>query len=185
MIQSDDRMCGGFVWEWCDHAIAEGYSENGKVRYLYGGDHGENIHDGNFCVDGLVYPDRRPHTGLLEYKNVYRPARVVTYEQESGRLVLHNYMDFDNLEDYAEIAYEVTLDGVVIRSGKLETISVAPHRDGQIRWNLISGGHRQTMTCTERKSGERHIIMRRQSGHIRRRSDERKGVSLFIAQRPL
>lgn len=131
MIQSDDRMCGGFVWEWCDHAIAEGYSENGKVRYLYGGDHGESIHDGNFCVDGLVYPDRRLHTGLLEYKNVYRPARVVTYEQESGRLVLHNYMDFDNLEDYAEIAYEVTLDGVVIRSGKLETISVAPHRDGQ------------------------------------------------------
>ena len=42
----------------------------------YGGDHGEAIHDGNFCMDGLVYPDRRPHTGLLEYKNVYRPARV-------------------------------------------------------------------------------------------------------------
>ena len=136
MIQSDDRMCGGFVWEWCDHAIAEGYSENGKVRYLYGGDHGESIHDGNFCVDGLVYPDRRPHTGLLEYKNVYRPARVVTYEQETGRLVLHNYMDFDNLEDYAEIAYEVALDGAVVQEGQLETISVAPHQDGQTQLKL-------------------------------------------------
>lgn len=68
MIHKDDRMCGGFVWEWCDHAIAHGTAENGKTRYYYGGDHGETIHDGNFCVDGLVYPDRTPHTGLLEYK---------------------------------------------------------------------------------------------------------------------
>ena len=77
MIQAEDKMCGGFVWEWCDHAIAHGVAENGKTIYAYGGDHGEVIHDGNFCMDGLVYPDRRIHTGLLEYKNVYRPARVV------------------------------------------------------------------------------------------------------------
>ena len=51
-------MCGGFVWEWCDHAIAHGTAENGKTIYAYGGDHGEEIHDGNFCMDGLVYPDR-------------------------------------------------------------------------------------------------------------------------------
>ena len=47
-------MCGGFVWEWCDHAIAHGTAENGKTIYAYGGDHGEEIHDGNFCMDGLV-----------------------------------------------------------------------------------------------------------------------------------
>lgn len=70
MIQSDDRMCGGFVWEWCDHGIAHGRAKNGKTIYHYGGDHGEVIHDSNFCMDGLVYPDRTPHTGLLEYKNV-------------------------------------------------------------------------------------------------------------------
>ncbi len=58
-------MCGGFVWEWCDHAIAHGTAENGKTIYAYGGDHGEEIHDGNFCMDGLVYPDRTVHTGLL------------------------------------------------------------------------------------------------------------------------
>lgn len=65
-------MCGGFVWEWCDHAIAHGKSDDGRTKYFYGGDHGEKIHDGNFCMDGLVYPDRTPHTGLLEYKNVHR-----------------------------------------------------------------------------------------------------------------
>ena len=103
MIQAEDKMCGGFVWEWCDHAIAHGVAENGKTIYAYGGDHGEVIHDGNFCMDGLVYPDRRIHTGLLEYKNVYRPARVVSNDAASGELVLHNYMDFDDLKDYVEI----------------------------------------------------------------------------------
>lgn len=101
---------------WC--------SRNGKTIYAYGGDHGEVIHDGNFCMDGLVYPDRRIHTGLLEYKNVYRPARVVSYDAASGELVLHNYMDFDDLKDYAEITYELSQDGLVIGKGKLSEVSI-------------------------------------------------------------
>ena len=131
MIQDNDKMCGGFVWEWCDHAIAHGTAENGKTIYAYGGDHGEEIHDGNFCMDGLVYPDRTVHTGLLEYKNVYRPVRVVSYDKESGELVLHNYMDFDDLKDYVKISYELTQDGLVISKGKLAEVSVAPHSEGK------------------------------------------------------
>ena len=131
MIQDNDKMCGGFVWEWCDHAIAHGTAENGKTIYAYGGDHGEEIHDGNFCMDGLVYPDRTVHTGLLEYKNVYRPARVISYNKESGELVLHNYMDFDDLKDYVKISYELTQDGLVISKGILSEFSVAPHGEGK------------------------------------------------------
>ena len=131
MIQDNDKMCGGFVWEWCDHAIAHGTAENGKTIYAYGGDHGEEIHDGNFCMDGLVYPDRTVHTGLLEYKNVYRPARVISYNKESGELVLHNYMDFDDLKDYVKISYELTQDGLVISKGILPELSVAPHGEGK------------------------------------------------------
>ena len=131
MIQDNDKMCGGFVWEWCDHAIAHGTAENGKTIYAYGGDHGEEIHDGNFCMDGLVYPDRTAHTGLLEYKNVYRPARVISYNKESGELVLHNYMDFDDLKDYVKISYELTQDGLVISKGILSEFSVAPHGEGK------------------------------------------------------
>ena len=134
MIQDNDKMCGGFVWEWCDHAIAHGTAENGKIIYAYGGDHGEEIHDGNFCMDGLVYPDRTVHTGLLEYKNVYRPARVIFYNKESGELVLHNYMDFDDLKDYVKISYELTQDGLVISKGILPEFSVAPH--GEEKTNL-------------------------------------------------
>ena len=132
MIQDNDKMCGGFVWEWCDHAIAHGTAENGKAIYAYGGDHGEEIHDGNFCMDGLVYPDRTVHTGLLEYKNVYRPARVISYNKESGELVFHNYMDFDDLKDYVKIHYELTQDGLVISKGKLSEVSAAPHSEGKI-----------------------------------------------------
>lgn len=136
IIQKDARMCGGFVWEWCDHAIAHGQAENGKMKYYYGGDHGETIHDGNFCMDGLVYPDRTPHTGLLEYKNVYRPVRVVSYDEKTGRLVLHNYMDFDDISDYADILYEITVDGLCVQKGVLDEVSIAPHSDGVMTLKL-------------------------------------------------
>ena len=136
MIQDNDKMCGGFVWEWCDHAISHGTAENGKTIYAYGGDHGEEIHDGNFCMDGLVYPDRTVHTGLLEYKNVYRPARVISYNKESGELVLHNYMDFDDLKDYVKISYELTQEGLVISKGKLPEVSAAPHSEGKINLKI-------------------------------------------------
>ena len=136
MIHKDDRMCGGFVWEWCDHAIAHGTAENGKTRYYYGGDHGETIHDGNFCMDGLVYPDRTPHTGLLEYKNVYRPVRIVSYDQENGQMVLHNYMDFDDLKDYVDIFYEMTQDGLTVEKGKLANVVASPHSDSEVELKL-------------------------------------------------
>lgn len=129
-IQANDILAGGFVWEWCDHAIQEMDPETQKIKYLYGGDHGELLHDGNFCVDGLVYPDRTPHTGLMEYKNVHRPVRIVTYDAKAGQLSLHNYMDFVCLSDYINIVYEVNCDGVVVNKGKIEKIpAVAPHCD--------------------------------------------------------
>ncbi len=113
LIEAHDCICGGFVWEWCDHAVYKGKTADGKEIYYYGGDHGEYPHDGNFCMDGLVYPDRTPHTGLLEYKNVHRPARIVSYDQETGMAVIKNEMNFVDLKEYLEIAYEVTADGIV------------------------------------------------------------------------
>lgn len=132
LIQKNDLMCGGFVWEWCDHAINKGKAENGKTMYYYGGDHGETVHDSNFCMDGLVYPDRTPHTGLLEYKNVYRPARVVSYDAENGKLILHNYMDFDDLKDFVKVQYEVTCDGLTVDSGKVTVPSITPHGEAEM-----------------------------------------------------
>ncbi len=126
LFHKNETMCGGFVWEWCDHAVEHGKTAEGKTIYYYGGDHGEVIHDGNFCMDGLVYPDRRPHTGLLEYRNVYRPVRLVSYDQEKGILVIRNSLDFTDLGEEIDIHYEVSCDGVNRQTGRLPECSIKP-----------------------------------------------------------
>lgn len=135
-FQKERIMCGGFVWEWCDHGIFKGKAENGKDMYYYGGDHGERVHDSNFCMDGLVYPDRRPHTGLLEYKNVYRPVRVEAYDPDQGEITFHNYMDFTNMKDYIRIRYEVTCDGVITEEGELPPCFAEPHGTGRAKLSV-------------------------------------------------
>ena len=147
-----DGACGGFVWEWCDHAIDMGEWEDERyancsggasylhrrTKYAYGGDHGEYPHDGNFCMDGLVYPYRKPHTGLLEYKNVYRPARVVSFDQAGRTAVLHNYMDYVNLADYAKLVYELDCDGKILAEGSLLLPRIAPHGEGSVTLSLLN-----------------------------------------------
>lgn len=137
-FDSHETTCGGFVWEWCDHAIYKGKAANGKAMYAYGGDSGETIHDGNFCMDGLVYPDRRPHTGLLEFKNIHRPSRIANYDGANGILTLHNYLDFTDIRDYLTMSYEVTCDGQVVTSGNIDVPSVAPHGDGTVSLSPVT-----------------------------------------------
>lgn len=123
-----ESFCGGFIWEWCDHAFYRGRTADGREMYGYGGDFGEFPHDGNFCMDGLVYPDRRVHTGLLEYKNVIRPARVV---QEGDRFLLRNMLDFTNLKEYLTIAWEITCNGEPWKHGVIDdpaALDVEPHQ---------------------------------------------------------
>lgn len=135
VIHQYDGACGAFVWEWCDHAIDLGKTIEGRKKYAYGGDHGEYPNDGNFCMDGLVYPDRRPHTGLLEFKNVHRPSRIVSFDEEKKQAVLHNYMDYVDLKDYAALSYEVNCDGRVIAAGSVaeeEMPSIPAHGENAI-----------------------------------------------------
>lgn len=139
MIERYDCLCGGFIWEWCDHTIYKGVAENGKPVYYYGGDHGEYPHDGNFCMDGMVYPDRTPHTGLLEYKNVHRPIRVTEYNQAEGYVILKNEMNYLSLQEYVDVAYEVSCDGTLVESGQLdltEVPAINPHQTGKVRLSV-------------------------------------------------
>ena len=119
LIQKYDQFAGAYVWEWCDHAILIKEYENGKKVYGYGGDFGEKNHDGNFCVDGLVYPDRRPHTGLLEYKNINRPIRALEFDQANKKVKLKNMLDFKNVSEFLDVTYTLCLDDKVILSNKL------------------------------------------------------------------
>ena len=119
MIDSDDRFMGGCVWEWCDHAVANGETEDGRTRYSYGGDFDDYPNDGNFCMDGLVYPDRTPHTGLMELKQCYRPLTVAAGNTQ-GEFVLTNRLTFAALEDLYEVSYEIKDSGATLAEGKLD-----------------------------------------------------------------
>ncbi|MBQ9951772.1 MAG: DUF4981 domain-containing protein [Clostridia bacterium] len=140
-FERHDGHCGGFIWEWCDHAIYMGRTVDGRRKYFYGGDFGEYPHDNNFCMDGLVYPDRRPHTGLLEYKNVIRPARITEEDLRAGRFVLQNIMDFTNLREFVEITYVVRQNGQNVYEGMVNEamLDVAPHCKREIRIQYPEG----------------------------------------------
>ncbi len=133
-IERHPGFCGGFVWEWCDHAVYVGRTTDGKKKFLYGGDHNELLHDENFCMDGLVYPDRTPHTGLLEFKNVCRPARLTPVDLEKGVFSVHNYYDFTTLADRIDLAYTIKQNGEAVYTAFVprEQLNIAPHGDGEI-----------------------------------------------------
>ena len=129
-MQRHDGFVGGFVWEWCDHSVYMGKTEDGRPKFYYGGDFGEFPHDGNFCMDGLVYPDRKVSESLLEYKNVIRPvrAKLLSKAGEPIRVKLTNYYDFTDLSDALSGYCEIVKDGEVEKSFLLPEVKCAPHR---------------------------------------------------------
>ena len=128
LINKYDGFAGGFIWEWCDHGVYTGVTETGKKKYAYGGDFGEFPHDGNFCMDGMVYPDRTPSQGLREFKNVVRPLRAALTDKE-GVICFHNYRDFINAKDEICATYEITVDGKQVACGEVPAIDVEPHAE--------------------------------------------------------
>ena len=119
----DPHYLGGCVWEWCDHGLLEGEGLTGKPHYTYGGDHGEDIHDGNYCIDGLVTPDRKPKPGTWEMKNVYRPLRAERTPE--GAFRLWNMTDFTPSDRLFRLWYERTENGAVAGRGELK-VSIPP-----------------------------------------------------------
>lgn len=118
IFYSAPNMLGGCIWEWADHAA---YHENEKIKYTYGGDHGEEKHDGNFCMDGLFFPDRTPHSGAKQMKICYRPVRCERIADNKYAFTSHKY--FENAD--FTVKYKCLTDGVEIKSGEFN-ISVAP-----------------------------------------------------------
>ncbi|MGN0692102.1 MAG: glycoside hydrolase family 2 TIM barrel-domain containing protein, partial [Oscillospiraceae bacterium] len=119
IFYSHERFCGGFIWEWSDHACPLGKTSDGQVKYGYGGDFGEKHNDGNFCMDALTYPDRTPHTGLLEAKQVYRPVRVQKGER-LGSFIFSSTLEFENAGDILDCRYEITYDGGTSAEGTVD-----------------------------------------------------------------
>jgi beta-galactosidase len=120
IIYSDSCFMGGCVWEWWNHGILSGVTESGKPKYLYGGDFGEIVHDSNFCVDGVVWPDGTATPALLEIKNVYRPIHVRCLDKKQGIYEFYNTRSFTSMEEDLECRWELTEKGIIKASGQLE-----------------------------------------------------------------
>ncbi len=126
------RLIGGCIWEWCDHAI-EKILPDGTIGYLYGGDHGEFPHDGNFCVDGLVFPDRTPSTGLLEYKKVIEPLLIECVDVINGMFRFTNRFDFTDLSEMS-FSYKVICDREVVEQNTFR-VTLSPHETTAVKIN--------------------------------------------------
>jgi beta-galactosidase len=115
---------GGCVWEWNDHGIKTS-TENGQEFYAYGGDFGDTPNDGNFCLDGLVYPDRTPHTGLLELKKVIAPVKVEAVDLNASKIKVTNLYDFIDLS-HLSLIWRLEQKGMIISQGQIYDLNVAP-----------------------------------------------------------
>lgn len=118
------RLIGGCIWEWADHTVLR----DGK--HYYGGDFGEETHDGNFCVDGLVFPDRSFKAGTLEAKVAYQYVKIEMIDETKGEVKITNLHDFTNLKEY-QINWTLMLDGKEIESGALN-IDLLPHESTNV-----------------------------------------------------
>ncbi|MGH2560898.1 MAG: glycoside hydrolase family 2 TIM barrel-domain containing protein, partial [Thermomicrobiales bacterium] len=122
-IRAHPRLIGGCVWEWSDHGIRQ-RAGTGEEWFAYGGDFGDRPNDGNFCIDGLTFPDREPHPGLLELKKVHEPVTVRPVDLASGRLAVENRYAFRRL-DHLDAVWQVVRDGEVLQRGDLAKLNVA------------------------------------------------------------
>ncbi len=117
-IRSHKRLIGGLVWEWADHGVRQ-YTADGEMYFAYGGDFGDHPNDGNFCIDGLMSPDREPHPSVIEMKKVYEPIAVELVDAGSGTIRLLNRRFFTDLSDLA-LRWTLTTGGRIVATGTLE-----------------------------------------------------------------
>jgi beta-galactosidase len=126
VIEKYPKLQGGFIWDWVDQGILKS-DENGEKYWTYGGDYGDEgmPSDGNFCLNGLVWPDRTGHPGLAEVKKVYQYIGFEAVNLKSGIIKIRNKYDFTNLSDF-NFEWDVVSDGIVLQSGKLSFPDLKP-----------------------------------------------------------
>lgn len=142
LMRSSDRFAGGFIWEWADHALLRGN------KYYYGGDFGENLHDGNFCVDGIVTPDRKIKSGTEEMSAIYQPAE---FSYEEGKLTLSNRYFFKNMAGVLKAVIKV--NGVEFFHAEFD-IDLAPRMAQSFELKTPEEGFAGLYLTVTEKSGE-------------------------------
>jgi beta-galactosidase len=132
IIEKYPKLQGGFIWDWVDQGLLK-TNENGEKYWAYGGDFGEAgiRSDGNFNINGLVWPDRSPHPGLYEVKKVYQYIGFYPVNPEKGTIRIRNKYNFTNLSSF-NFDWEVISDEGVVQSGKLKIPSLDPNQETEV-----------------------------------------------------
>lgn len=130
------RLQGGFIWEWCDHGIQQ-MDADGDTYYTYGGNFGDEPTNGNFCIDGLIYPDQTPSPALLEYKKVIEPVKTTAVDLKQGMIEIENTYQFIDLS-HLQLEWKIVYDDQVLAQGKtsLETILPGEKREHRIDYSI-------------------------------------------------
>lgn len=132
-MMSKPEFIGAFVWEWADHSVNLTRGTNEDPVYRYGGDHGEYPHAGNFCMDGLVYPDRTPHTAVLEHRQIFRRILLTAYELDTLSFTFKNLYDFSNASEKVQLSVEYyDVGGRLLETKVLSDFDVAPQGETTI-----------------------------------------------------
>ena len=124
VIESHPGLQGGFIWDWVDQGLLE-FNAEGRPYWAYGGDYGEKSHDFDFCINGMIWPDRKPHPAMWEFKHLARPVRLRPLDPAVRSFELENRYDF---RDTAHLAarWELLKQGVGVESGELALPVLAP-----------------------------------------------------------
>ena len=135
IIHSSQNMQGGFIWDWVDQGF-EVTDVAGRKYWAYGGDMGSQnyTNDENFNHNGLVFPDRKPHPGLMEVKKIYQDISFNAIQPEKGLIGVTNEFQYTNLQDY-DFKYEVLKNGVAIKEGSFN-LNLAPQSEKQVQLTL-------------------------------------------------
>ncbi len=125
-IYAYPRLIGGCVWDWVDQGLRK--KKNGNAYFAYGGDYGDIPNDGNFCINGLVDPDRKPHPGLLELKYWIQPVHISKVDRMTGEIVLQNRYNFLPL-DHLDANYSIKAEGELLYEGQLDIAEIEPQKE--------------------------------------------------------
>ncbi len=129
-IEKYPRLQGGFIWDWVDQGLRR-VTEDGEEWFAYGGDFGDEPNDGNFCINGLIWPDRRPHPGLWEYKKVLEPVKVEPVDLTAGKVRIINKYRFVDLSGLTG-SWSLVADGEVLQSGSLPRLTAPPGESEEV-----------------------------------------------------
>lgn len=156
VIESHTRCIGGCIWDWVDQGLAQ-VTAQGETWFAYGGDFGDEPNNGNFCINGLVGPDRYVHPGLVEYKKILEPVRVRAVDAAKGLFEISSRRYFASLADLV-IAWKLEVDGEIWRSGTLPSLEIGPGQSAQMtvpgRLPVLAAGAEASLTLSFALAGD-------------------------------